>query len=338
MNLGAIMKTKLKSGLVGAGLVAALAFTACGDGAADAAGTSAEGETLTIRMATDGTATGSAVALGVEQGFFEEEGLDVELSASANPPAAVAALQSNELDVASIPVIPALNAQSQSIDIKSIAPAAGFPDDPEAAEEFDVQAVMVMPESGIESPADLEGKKVGVPARQAIFEAFIIDAMENEGADPEKVEWIALDFTSQVESLRTGRIDAAAVPLPFTVEAEEDGATVLWRPGLEFYEGGQTSTWLISPELQDNTEVAERIQRAIRKSNEYANENTDAAIEAGSELTGIDPELLRSSEQFNYFPSEVDVEALALANEKLVEMDFINQSVNVDDFVILPTQ
>lgn len=331
------MKSYLHKSLWVTALTGALALTACGDGDGDAADTAAA-DTMTIRMATDGTATGSAVSLGVEQGFFEEEGLNVELSASANPPAAVAALQSNELDVASIPVIPALNAQSQSINIKSIAPAAGFPDDPETAHDYDVQAVMVMPDSGIESPADLEGKNVGVPARQAIFEAFIIDAMKSEGADPDKVEWIALDFTSQIESLRTGRIDAAAVPLPFTVEAEENGATVLWRPGLEFYESGQTSTWLVSPEVQENTELVAKLQRAIRKSNEYANENTDAAIDAGSELTGIDPELLRASEQFNYFPSEVDVDALKLANDKLVDMDFINQSVNVDDFVILATE
>lgn len=316
--------------ITASGVILALALVGCsGDESA-----TAEEEDTVIRMATDGTATGSAVSLGVEQGFFEEEGLDVELTASNNPPSAVAALQSNELDVASIPVIPALNAQSQSIDIKSIAPAAGFPDDPDEAAQYDVQAVMVNPDSGIESAADLEGKNVGIPARQAIFEAFIIDAMENEGADPDTVEWIALDFTSQVESLRTGRIDAAAVPLPFTVEAEENGAEVLWRPGLEFYEGGQTSTWLVSPDVQENEEVIAKLQRAIQKSNEYANENVDDAIDAGSELTGIDPELLRASEEFNYFPSEVDVDALKLANEKLVDMDFINQSVNVDDFVI----
>src|SRR5699024_10726436 len=160
-------------------LTGALALTAGGDGDGDAADTAAA-DTMTIRMATDGTATGAAVSLGVEQGFYEEEGLNVELSGSANPPAAVAALRSNELDVASVPVIPALNAQSQSIIIKSIAPAAGFPDDPETAHDYDVQAVMVMPDSGIESPADLEGKNVGVPARQAIFEAFIIDAMKSE--------------------------------------------------------------------------------------------------------------------------------------------------------------
>lgn len=330
------MKAHFRKSIVFAGLAGALALTSCGDGDGDTA--TAEGEITTIRMATDGTATGSAVALGVEEGFFEEEGLEIELSSSSNPPAAVAALQSNELEVASVPVIPALNAQSQSIDIKSIAPVAGFPDDPEAAKEFDVQGVMVMPDSGIESAADLEGKKVGVPARQAIFEAFIIDAMQSEGADPDTVEWIALDFTSQVESLRTGRIDAAAVPLPFTVEAEEDGATMLWRPGLEFYEGGQTSTWLASPDLQDDPELIEKLQRAIQKSNEYANDNTDEAIDVGSELTGVDPDVLRDSGQFNYFPSELDVDALKLANDKLVDMDFINQSVDVDDFVILPTE
>lgn len=312
----------------------AVLFTGC---ASDSGGGDTADGLVTVKMATDGTATGSAVALGLQEGFFEEQGINLELTASPNPPAGVAALQSNELDVASVPVIPALNAQAEGINIVSIAPVAGYTGDPERDVEHDVQSIMVPAGSDIKTPGDLEGKKVGIPARKAIFEAFIIDEVTKAGGDPSTIEWIALDFVSQVEALDQGRIDAAALPLPFNVEAESNGATTLWYPSLAFYEKGQTSTWLISPKLQEDPELIKKIQTAIIRSNEFANDNRDAAIDAGAELTGISTDELRASGKFSYFPTTLDVDALKLANDKLVAMNFIKASVPVDEFVI-PTE
>lgn len=331
------MKKAVKVISVLSALSLAALFTGCSSDSGGSSDASEDG-LITVKIATDGTATGSAVALGVQMGFFEEQGLKVELTASPNPPAGVAALQSNEIDVASVPVIPALNAQAEGINIVSIAPVAGYTGDPALDADYDVQSIMIPAGSDIKTAKDLEGRKVGIPARKAIFEAFIIDEVTKQGGDPSTIEWIALDFVSQVEALDQGRIDAAALPLPFNVEAENNGATTLWYPSLAFYEKGQTSTWLISPKMQEDPGLVKKIQDAILKSNEYANEHRDEAIDAGSELTGISPDELRASGKFNYFPNTLDVDALKIANDKLVAMNFIKASVPVDDFVIPTSQ
>lgn len=320
--------------------IAALSLTACSASASDEEGQNANSDSpATLQLTYDGTSSGAALMLGVEQGFFEEEGLDIEVVGSnGNPPSAIAAIQSNEIDIASVPVIPGLNAQAQGMAVTSIAPVAGYPDDVTAESEFDTYGVYISPDSEIESAKDLEGKKVGVNARKAIFEAFVTDQVMLDGGDPEKVEWVALDFSSQVEALKANRIDAIALPLPFTLEAEQNGAEMLWSPGVAFYEGGVTSTWMAGPEIAGNEEVVQKFQRAIQKSNEYANANREEAIEAAGEITGIEPDVFHEGGRFNYFSTELRTEDLVRVSEKLHEIGFIPEALELDESKVIPTE
>lgn len=328
------MKTRKISAWVALAAATSLAMTACSSaGTEDAETGSTQAQTLKVTF--DGTSSGAAIQLGIDQGFFEEEGLNIELTANGTPPAAAAALQSNQVDIASIPVIPALNAQEQGIKITSIAPVAGYPDDVTADSEFDTYGVYVDPNSGIESPKDLAGKQVAVPARKAIFEAFVYDAVMRDGGDPTTIEWIALDFGSQVESLKTGRIDAAAVPLPFTFQIEANGGEMLWSPGVAFYEKGVTSSWMASPDTVKDRETVQKFQRAIIKSNAYANEHTDEAIKAASEMTGIDEQLIIDGGKFNYFNTELNPEDLVRVSEKMVEIGFLTKPMEVNENTII---
>lgn len=329
------MVSKRRTSLFAAGAAAALAFSACSASANDEVG---HDGTTTLQLTYDGTSSGAALMLGIEQGFFEEEGLDIEVvGPNGNPPSAIAALQSNEVDIASVPVIPGLNAQSQGMAVTSIAPVAGYPDDVTENSEFDTYGVYVAPDSGISSAEDLEGKSVGVNARKAIFEAFVTDQVMQEGGDPDKVEWIALDFSSQVEALQDGRIDAITLPLPFTLQAEQNGAELLWSPGVAFYESGVTSTWMVSPDTASNEELVAGFQRAVQKSNEYANENRDAAIDHAEELTGIEAEIFHDGGHFNYFSTELKTEDLTHVSEKLAEIGFLDEPLEINESHLIPT-
>lgn len=314
--------------------VAGLLATGCSSTGDSAAGTTTDGELQPVRVITDGTMASAAIHLGMKQGFFEEEGLDLEISDSANPPAAVAALQSNEVDIGAIPLVPSINAQAQNIDLVSFAPASGYPVESDQWEEYDTSGIYAQADSGISSPADLEGKKVAVNARKAMFEGYVQDAVTNDGGDPEKIEWVALDFGSQIEALRTDEIDVATLSMPFTFEAEANGAESIWSPGATFFEGGLNATWLASPEMVENTEVLEKFRAGILKSNEYANENREEAIAVASDTTGISAEAIADSEQFIYFPTELATEDLERASQKLADLGFIKEPVDMTDRIL----
>ena len=94
-------------GLGAAGSVLALA--ACGGGGDSGGGTEAEGEMQAVTVGVIPIVDTAAIWLGEEQGFFEEEGLDVTVDVSAGGAAAVPGLMSGGLQLAGSNTVSALN-------------------------------------------------------------------------------------------------------------------------------------------------------------------------------------------------------------------------------------
>ena len=99
-------KMRMRIGLVSA-MVGALILTSCSS--SEGSGTSSEASTdelTTLKVMTMGLTFDGALYGGIEQGFFKEEGLEIEVSVMANPPAGLAAAQSGQVDIAYAPTIP----------------------------------------------------------------------------------------------------------------------------------------------------------------------------------------------------------------------------------------
>jgi NitT/TauT family transport system substrate-binding protein len=324
----------MKSVLATTVVIGALALSACGTTGADANTEGGATETLTpITLAHANTAESAAVQLGIEQGYFREEGFDVEYINVGPPPSTLAALQSNEVALGVIPAVPAINAISQGVHLDILATAEGYPEgDFEEAAKHDTFGVYVSAQSDATRPRDLEGMSIAVPARRASFEVFISDAVAADGGDPAKVEWLAMDGSSAVAAIEQRRLDGAGLNMPFTREAADSGARLLFQPGVEFYEEGATSLWVASPELAADSSAMERLQRAIYRSNAYANDHLDEARAAASATTGIPLEILEGG-PFNYWNvtlRQVDLDRIA---GKMLDLGFIGTPVSFDGLV-----
>lgn len=219
-----------------AGFVAAaaavLALAACSSGASDAP--AADGELTTLKVATIGLISDGSLVLGQEKGFFEDEGLKIETSVVANPPAGLAAAQSGQVDIAYAPSIPLLNALASGVPLQVVAAADGYVDGAATLDnpaEVDDTGLYAAADSGITEVADLEGATIAVPARKAQLEVVIADALERSGVAADSVNWVVLDFTSAVAALKSGTVDAAGLVSPFTAEAE----------------AGERSSWMLPP-------------------------------------------------------------------------------------------
>ncbi|MBG6084410.1 ABC transporter substrate-binding protein [Zhihengliuella flava] len=320
--------------IVALGSVLALgaALTACG-----ADEPAAEGEMTTLSVGTIGIGSDAAIALGVEQGYFEEEGLQIETSVVANPPAGIAAAQSGQMDITYTPSIPLLNGLSQSVDLQILAAADGYPADAadmEDKSQVDDTGLYAAADSGIESAADLEGKSVAVPARNAQLEVTIANSIQNAGGDPSTVNWMVLDFSSALQSLEQGRIDAAGLVSPFTSNAAESGHQLIASPGVEFFGPGAVGLWVASGSFaEDNPEAAAGFVRAINKSNEYANNNFEEALDKAAELTKVDRAVIEAGAD-TYWPTEVTEESISAVNTSLVELGYLESEVELDDNLI----
>ncbi|QBE49743.1 ABC transporter substrate-binding protein [Leucobacter triazinivorans] len=331
---------RLAAGIaLAASAVLALAGCSSGTSGQDDAGSDAMdgGELTTLSVATIGLTSDGSLLTGIEQGFFEEEGLEIETSIVANPPAGLAAVQSGQVDIAYSPSIPLLNALSQGVPIQVIGAADGYPDDPAEIDdpaEFDDTGLFAAVDSGIESIEDLDGKTIAIPARKAQLEVVIAGELEKAGIDPASgVNWVVLDFTSAVAGLKNGTVDAAGLVSPFTTEAAEAGATQLSAPSIGFFETGATGLWTAgTATVEEKGEAIAAFQRAIVKSNEYATANPEEAIQAGLDYTGST--LTVDQVKTPVWPLVVNPEDLERPNEKMVALGFLPQPVDLDGVIL----
>lgn len=325
-----------------AGVVAAagvLALAACTSSPADSgsgSGSGAGGELTTLKVATIGLVSDGALLLGQEQGFFEDEGLAIETSVVANPPAGLAAAQSGQVDIAYAPSIPLLNALASGVPLKVVAPADGYVDgaaDAEDPAEVDDTGLYASAASGITDVADLEGATIAIPARKAQLEVVITDALDRAGVDPSSVEWVVLDFTSAVAALKSGTVDAAGLVSPFTGEAAAAGATFVSAPSVGFFEEGAVGLWTTGEStLSGKADAIAAFQRAIAKSNAYANEHPEDAIQAGIDATGST--LTVDEVKLPFWPAEVAPIDLERVNEKLGKLGFLPAPVDLEGVVV----
>lgn len=319
---------------------AALTLAACSSGGSDApadGGDTGSAELTTLKVATVGLVSDGALLTGIEQGFFEEEGLAIETSIVANPPAALAAAQGGQVDIAYSPSVPLINALSQGVDLRIIAGADALPDDGSAldsARDFDDTGLFASATSGITSVEELAGKTISVPARKAQMEVVIAAELEDAGIDPVSgVNWVALDNASAVAALQNGTIDAAGIVSPFTAEAEAAGQTYLSSPSVAFFERGAVGLWVAGGTTVENKpDAIAAFQRAIVKANQFANDNPEIATQAGLDYTGSELEV--ADVKRPVWPAEVRVEDVQRPVDRMVTLGFLAQPIDISDVIV----
>ncbi len=323
---------------------AALALSACSSPAAEPDSSSAptndasgSGEVRTVKVAAVGIMSDVVLQIADEQGFLEEENLAIEITTVANPPAGVAALQGGQVDFAFAPGVVFANARSQGVPVQIVAGASGFPEGVEPGPELDLYddtGVYVRPDSGITSLEQLEGKSIAVNARKAHLEATASQALLDAGVDPASINWVALDFTSMVESLKNGDVDAAIPVNPFTLKAEEAGMVRIASPAAAFFGVGPSSFWLTSETLaNEDPELVAAFKRAILQANAYANDHLDESIAAGVALAGLDIPVEKAGKI--YWPTEqVTQDHVDHIVGNLISIGFLPEGTKLENAIV----
>lgn len=327
---------RLSTSLAAFALTATL--VACGDSNGADATTGEEIQKLNV--GTVGISTDAALKIAEEQGYFADENIEIETTVVANPPAGLAAAQSGELDIAYAPSIPLLNALSENVALQIVGAADGYPEQSHDVDPRDVDdsGLFTSANSGIDRPKDLEGRSVSVPARRAQLEVTISHTVKEDGGDPEKIDWMVLDPSSALQSLEQERVDAVGLVSPFTAKAEAEGNRYLSSPGVEFFGEGAVGLWVSgSTTVEENSEAIAGFQRAMKKANAYANENYEEAEKYASELTNVPIETMQQG-AYTYWSTDITFDQIQQVNERLVNMGYLDEEVELDETLIFEAQ
>lgn len=153
------------------------------------------------------------------KGYFEEQGLDVELVEFANPTEAAQALLSNQVDVAittldTLVVLKGSEAEENPLNIFHALDVSNGADG-------------IIAKAEIESLADLEGKNVA--ATVGAVNHFLLNyALQEVGLTDAQVNLINMDPDTAGVALLSGKVDAAVTWEPFLSEAQAKGDKLLY--------------------------------------------------------------------------------------------------------------
>jgi NitT/TauT family transport system substrate-binding protein len=278
----------------------ALLLAAAGCGGDDGEPASAGGQDgqrrATVKMAYLAVASDAAMVLGRKKGFFEREGIELRLTeVGAGGAAVVPALLSGEYDVASGGIDGPILAAAKGLDVKIIG-MNGAPVSKghthEAGTERGTSAIAVPSNSSIRGYGDLAGKRVAAITVSGLQYLCIAGALEKAGVDPKSAKVLEIPAPEMITALESRRVDAATLVEPFLTQAAGDGYRLLGDPCIEAMPGAQQAGFFTSGRwAKENPDLAQRLARALTRSNEYANAHPDEVRRVLPDYTKIPPKV-----------------------------------------------
>lgn len=324
-----------KKFLTGAATVAAAALmlTACGGDEGGNGGGEAGGETDEIREVTVGVlsiAPSVGVAYGIEHGIFEEHGFDVTYEVSSAGAAMLPAVSAGQLDFGVGNPLSVTTAVDQGLEMKIV---AGYSNSLEEGE--DVAGVVTRADSGIETWADLEGKTTAVNALKTLGDLTIMHLAEEDGADPQALEFSEMGFPDMPAQLERGNADAVWIPEPFLSEMLADDANKL--VGYSFQEtdpGMATMVTFTSGELaEEDPEMVADFAEAMKASLAAAQEDQEGSRELLVEFLEI-PEEAAQDLVMERLDGEVSRDQLMFMVDLAERYNFIEEAPTEEDLFL----
>lgn len=233
-----------------------------------------DGGTNKVSVRTDVYFTGAVLPLvaGVEKGIFDKHGLEVDLKEGTGSATTIQTVANGSDDIGYADAATMVQSAGQGMPVTMVAGMV----------QESPLALFTFKDSGITSPADIEGQTAGYTpgsAAERLFPAYA----EAADVDEKKVTFRNVDVPTRTQLFLSGKTD-------FTF-----GLTNVSKPNMELAcdcklvtfpysdKGVQTlsSGMVVGNDfLEDNPETVKKFLAALEESVELADKDTDAAVKA----------------------------------------------------------
>ena len=171
----------------------------------------AQTEKTKLTVGVMGSIDAVPLVIAKENGYFEEEGIDLDLQIFKAANDRDAALQAGELDGVLCDEVAISIYQNSDINMKITGTTNGS------------WTLVAGKDSGITSLSDLKRKKVGI-SENTMIEYLADDIALSNGLQVSDIEKVAIPaMPARLEALKNNQIDAAILPAPFNDTAVADG-------------------------------------------------------------------------------------------------------------------
>lgn len=223
---------------------------------------------VTLSSLTDDT--GMPLWLAEELGYFEENGLDVEIVYSANGAAALPAGLAGDWDAGWIGAPPALTGWDKW----------GMISFPHIREARNLKLMMRNDALEGSSPEEvLRNERIGTGANST-FQNLLFECARHFGVEPSELEIVPLDPPQVRQALEAGEIAAGTTSAAgdYHLVTDEENYTMVCdgeTAGADFI-----SVYMVTPKfLEEQPEAAAAFVEAVYRANEFVAENPDEAVD-----------------------------------------------------------
>jgi NitT/TauT family transport system substrate-binding protein len=231
-----------------------------------------------------------------EEGYFGEQGLEVEFVRLEKGAHAIPALVRGDLDVAGGGVsISTLNAMAQGSDIKYVADKGHAATD-ECAFTALVARRELVEAGGLDTTDQLRGLRVAVDPVN--FEGYYVEKLLNSnGLAFDDIEVVAMPESVLPDAFVEGTVDLATSGEPWVTRIVQAGNAVTWSSLREVEPEFQFAGILYGPNLLNkHVDVGRRFMVAYLKAVQRYNQGKTARnLDILTEYTGLDPELVEQA-------------------------------------------
>ncbi len=258
-----------------------------------------------------------------EEGYFEEEGLDVTLTLFSSAAELSSGLESEKLDVAFIGSVPSITFQSQGHDLTIFGGAMtnghGYVIKPQLVEGLDTWDVTILKGRNVAS--------VKNSVQDAELQILLKDKGIEIGEGSDKVNIVYFDSQKDAyNALQNDTIDAASAYSPYTSIAESQGYKIVYRCSEEPLLANQPCCRQVASTaaLSQYPNSYQAFERALIKAYKFTQENQDKTIADVKKYIDIDDELIKTEVYGGYGTSipDPDKKGTVALKDSVVELGY----------------
>lgn len=262
-----------------------------------------------------------------DKGFFEKQGLSVELIPLQSGPRIIEALVAKSVDAGVSNVVSTIIAHSKGVPIVAI---TGGPLETETRK---TKALMVLPNSTIKEPKDLAGKTIAVNALRNIEHVMLQQYLIKNGIPVESVKVVEAPFPQMEGILKGGSADAVMAIEPYiSLSLKNNSAQILGHPYTDFRSRNVVTSYDVTTDwLKENPATGKKFADAINEATEFISKNDAEARQILIKYTNIPQDVAQNvvipEFQGKYQPDELQPWIEELVKQGILEKSFNAQEV-----------
>ena len=280
---------------------------------------------LKLRVAVLPIANLTPVYVSKKNGYFQNEGLDVDLTFAGGGAELLPSLIAGKLHIGYTAWVSAILARARGYDLMIIAGHANSPSSPPEG-----AALLAAKDSSIQTWKDLKGKRIATNNLQSVNWLTIAVPLRRHGVSIKDVTLTELPFPLMNDALVNGRIDAITQVEPFTTILLSSGkARVIGYPFVETLPRLPIAGWVASGKwISSNPEAVEKFVRAFRRGVEFMNNNKEEGLKLLIEFSKLNPTIARKV-RLDIFDAAINLELMQKQADLMFEHGMMDKKLDV---------